>query len=99
MENPILKSCSVRLTRQEYSKIRIKCSATSSEKGVDLKCHLKQIETNTFSITIKRKQNDDSDVFQLKGNQAKGNQIKTYFFIHEACFHFLYMIEILLILI
>lgn len=79
MENPILKSCSVKLTRQEYSKIRIECSATSSEKGVDLKCHLKQIGTNTFSITIKRKQNDDSDVIQPKGNQAKGNQINKFF--------------------
>lgn len=68
-----MKSCTFILPRVTYSKIGIKCSAFSTESGVKLSCHLKQEDTNTFSLRIKRNKYDDfSD-----DNQPKRRNVPT----------------------
>lgn len=48
--------CTVKLTKMDFSKIRMNCWAVSSEPGEDLICHLKQEGCNTFSLAVKRKE-------------------------------------------
>lgn len=62
-----LKPCTVNLPITTFSKIRMKCSAYSTETNVILSCHLKQEDTNTFTLRIKRKENDDC----VDNNRAK----------------------------
>ncbi|XP_031625310.1 uncharacterized protein LOC116341966 [Contarinia nasturtii] len=76
VENFKIKPCEVRLERLFLSKIRIRCTATSSEKNDNLVCHIKQDEINTFSIRIKRKNVDRMD-------NNKMNPRKRVKFIHE----------------
>lgn len=53
-------NCSVKLDRMIFKKIRIGCSAQSSEPGVNLSCVLKQVDVNTLSVKIKRKMCDST---------------------------------------
>lgn len=55
MDKDIVRNCSVKLYRQHFSKIRIKCTAESSEKNIKLVTAMKQTDTNTFLISVKRK--------------------------------------------
>lgn len=50
-----LKDCCVKLVRGNFSKIKIKCSAHTSEPDIDLKCNIIQDASNTFTVQIKRK--------------------------------------------
>lgn len=59
-----IEQCSVNLNKTNFSKIRMKCVAESTEKNVKLLCDLKQVDINTFSIKITRKLTDDIDVDQ-----------------------------------
>lgn len=59
-----IEKCSVNLKKTNFSKIRMKCVAESTEKNVKLLCDLKQVDINTFSIKITRKLTDDIDVDQ-----------------------------------
>lgn len=49
-----IRECSVRLSRLSFSRIKIKCSAYSSEEGVQLKCNLTQEAANNFVLKVKR---------------------------------------------
>lgn len=73
-------NCSVRLERMNFSKIRIGCSANTTEPGVNLACSLKQTGTNTFFLQIKRKGDDLTTLNQpktLKFNTAQTNGLST----------------------
>lgn len=66
-----IKPCSVNLNRTVFSKIRIRCSAKSSEENVKLLCDLKQLDSNTFTIKLKRKIIDDIDIVEETPPQKK----------------------------
>lgn len=53
MDSQILKDCSVKLDRLNFSKIRIKCSA-NSDQGDMFRCDIKQDGVNSIRIAIKR---------------------------------------------
>lgn len=55
-----IKPCHVNLTNTEFSKIRIACSAHSSEPNLKLSCDLKQENVNTFTLKITRTSSDDN---------------------------------------
>lgn len=57
-----IKPCSVILNKMEFSKIRIGCIITSSEKKEKISWNLKQEGINNFSIKIKRKLIDIADI-------------------------------------
>lgn len=50
-----IKPCSIVLDNLTFSKIRIKCSAESSEKTDKFSCAVNRVSNNVFSIKIKRK--------------------------------------------
>lgn len=54
LKNFNIKPCRVNLTKMEFSKIRIACSAHSSDRNEKLSCDLSQENTNTFSLKITR---------------------------------------------
>lgn len=56
-----MQPCRVNLVRANFSKIRIHCSAQSSEENVDLLCNLRQETANSFTLKIKRKLHDSND--------------------------------------
>lgn len=56
----IIRPCVVNLTRCNFSKIRIACTANVVETGEKLVCSLKQEQMNTFSIKIKRFHNENN---------------------------------------
>lgn len=84
-----IKPCVINLDKADFSKIRIACSAVSNEVGVELSCRLVQEDTNTFSIQIKRKNNDDfSGTNQpkrpkLSNVMLKGIEIRFFIFIYR----------------
>lgn len=45
-----IKPCRVNLTKMEFSKIKIKCTANLSEPEVKLLCDLKQTNLNHFHL-------------------------------------------------
>lgn len=49
-----IKSCVLRLEQYTWSKIRMKCSVTSSISNEKLKCSIQQVDTNDFCISINR---------------------------------------------
>lgn len=55
------KQCSVILVEPNFSKIRISCTAKSTEPGVKLSCYFHQEGLDTFSIKIKRRECDRMD--------------------------------------
>lgn len=57
-----IKPCSIVLNKNEFSKIRIRCTVNSSEKSQKLLCSLKQEDINTFSIKIRRKLMEIADI-------------------------------------
>lgn len=61
MDTKILKSCSVKLERANFAKIRIKCWA-KSEQGDALKCDIKQVGANNFCIAIKKLTDSQSEI-------------------------------------
>lgn len=58
-----IRPCLVKLPEETFSKIHMKCSAKSDEKGVKLSCILSQDtnDINTFTVQIKRKLCDESE--------------------------------------
>lgn len=65
-----IKPCAVKLKKNTFSKIRMGISVDSSEKGVKLSCVLNQVNTNTFTLQIKRKnyENATGPVVPLQEN-------------------------------
>lgn len=50
-----IKPCSINLEKSDFSKIKMTCSAESTEENIKLFCDINQTDSNTFSIKIKRK--------------------------------------------
>lgn len=77
-----IKPCRVRLDRGNFSKIRMTCKATSSEKHVKLICDMKQTGINTILIKVatKRPINEELDEIHpakkanLSESTAAGNR-------------------------
>lgn len=61
---------------EEYSKIRITCSAYSSEPEVKLLCDLKQENVNTFTLKITEAARDRNE---LKMSDVLQNPMRMYF--------------------
>lgn len=64
-----IKPCVVKLDRCTFTKIKIGSSATSSEKNEELYGLLKQIDSKTFSISVKR-------TFHHDGNEPPSKKVK-----------------------
>lgn len=84
-----MKPCSVNLNKIVFKEIRIKCTDPSSSKNVKISWDLKQRESNSFTLSIKRKViDDDPDVNALMDSlhgekpipkRARFNETKTDF--------------------
>lgn len=56
-----IKPCSIKIDNMLFSRIKMTCTVTSSEKNEKLKCCLRQEDDiNTFSLKIKRKLCNDT---------------------------------------
>lgn len=73
-----IKPCSVNLNKTVFSKIRITCSAESSEKHVKLLCDVKQVESNNFTIKIKQKIINDIDIGEETNPRKKKENQRDY---------------------
>lgn len=54
LEKYNIKPCVVRLEQNTWSKIKLKCSGTSSIPSEKLQCSIEQVGTNDICISIKR---------------------------------------------
>lgn len=55
-----MKPAVINLKNHDFSKIKMRCSASPSEKDVGLICHMTQTDNNSFTIKIKRKPESSS---------------------------------------
>lgn len=51
-----IKPCHVNLTQSKFSRIHLKCSATSSDERENLSFNFNQEDSNTISIKVKRRE-------------------------------------------